>query len=257
MAVGLKSNRQPLRCNRRASGRPVRAGAKFQRTVRASPRRRRFVGDRTTAVGNGAGGQRRRRGRWPAAGDRHAAGNGRAIVAAENAGACSMKGTTIMKRATSIASAARWRARCSRSSAWPSPDGKVSRVAGQDAGGSERAQPAAGRRRDRLLPRGRPRPVRHRRLLGSAGGAGHRQHPGRRAGLRRQRPRGDRQRARPSDAALLGNGAEAAVRVNLPLSSGDFRLAPFAFGGVGWTYYSTGQQRREQLQHQGQRQRAS
>jgi hypothetical protein len=39
------------------------------------------------------------------------------------------------------------------------------------------------------------------------------------------------------DAALIGNGAEATVRGNLPLALGDFRLTPFAFGGVGWTYF--------------------
>lgn len=41
-----------------------------------------------------------------------------------------------------------------------------------------------------------------------------------------------------NNAALLGNGAEAALRVNLPLSAGALRVEPFAFGGVGWTYYS-------------------
>ncbi len=39
------------------------------------------------------------------------------------------------------------------------------------------------------------------------------------------------------DAALIANGAEAAVRANLPLSLGQLRLTPFAFGGVGWSYY--------------------
>jgi hypothetical protein len=39
-------------------------------------------------------------------------------------------------------------------------------------------------------------------------------------------------------AALLGNGAEAAVRVNLPLTTGGLRVEPFVFGGVGWTYYN-------------------
>jgi hypothetical protein len=37
---------------------------------------------------------------------------------------------------------------------------------------------------------------------------------------------------------LLGNGAEAALRANLPLQAGRLRLAPFAFAGLGWTYYS-------------------
>ena len=36
---------------------------------------------------------------------------------------------------------------------------------------------------------------------------------------------------------LLGNGAEAALRANLPLDLGAMRLTPFAFGGVGWTHY--------------------
>jgi hypothetical protein len=39
------------------------------------------------------------------------------------------------------------------------------------------------------------------------------------------------------DAALIANGAEAAVRANLPLAVGQLRLAPFVFGGVGWSYY--------------------
>jgi hypothetical protein len=38
-------------------------------------------------------------------------------------------------------------------------------------------------------------------------------------------------------AALLGNGAEAVARVNLPLEAASLRLEPFVFGGVGWTYY--------------------
>jgi hypothetical protein len=41
-----------------------------------------------------------------------------------------------------------------------------------------------------------------------------------------------------ADAGLLGNGAEAVFRVNLPLGTGSFRFEPFLFGGVGWTYYS-------------------
>jgi hypothetical protein len=40
------------------------------------------------------------------------------------------------------------------------------------------------------------------------------------------------------NAALLGNGAEAVARANLPLSSGALRVTPFVFGGVGWTYYN-------------------
>jgi hypothetical protein len=39
-------------------------------------------------------------------------------------------------------------------------------------------------------------------------------------------------------AALLGDGAEAAVRVNLPIEATQHLLVePFVFGGVGWTYY--------------------
>jgi len=36
---------------------------------------------------------------------------------------------------------------------------------------------------------------------------------------------------------LLGNGAEAAVRVNLPIEQQRLLVEPFLFGGVGWTYY--------------------
>jgi hypothetical protein len=39
------------------------------------------------------------------------------------------------------------------------------------------------------------------------------------------------------DAALLGNGAEAVIRGNLPVQAGNLRVEPFLFGGVGWTYY--------------------
>jgi hypothetical protein len=39
------------------------------------------------------------------------------------------------------------------------------------------------------------------------------------------------------DSALLGNGAEAVVRGNLPIQTGNLRLEPFVFGGAGWTYY--------------------
>ena len=37
--------------------------------------------------------------------------------------------------------------------------------------------------------------------------------------------------------ALLGNGAEAVARVNLPLTAGSVQITPFVFGGAGWTYY--------------------
>jgi hypothetical protein len=40
-----------------------------------------------------------------------------------------------------------------------------------------------------------------------------------------------------SKAALMGDGAEAALRANLPLQAGSLRVEPFLFGGVGWTYY--------------------
>jgi hypothetical protein len=40
------------------------------------------------------------------------------------------------------------------------------------------------------------------------------------------------------NAALIGNGAEAVARINLPLSAGALRVEPFLFGGVGWTYYN-------------------
>ncbi len=40
------------------------------------------------------------------------------------------------------------------------------------------------------------------------------------------------------NAALIGNGAEAVARGNLPLAVGALRVEPFVFGGVGWTYYS-------------------
>jgi hypothetical protein len=40
------------------------------------------------------------------------------------------------------------------------------------------------------------------------------------------------------NAALIGNGAEAVARANLPLAAGNLRVEPFLFGGVGWTYYS-------------------
>jgi hypothetical protein len=40
------------------------------------------------------------------------------------------------------------------------------------------------------------------------------------------------------NAALLGNGAEAVARANLPLWAGALRVEPFLFGGVGWTYFN-------------------
>jgi len=40
-----------------------------------------------------------------------------------------------------------------------------------------------------------------------------------------------------NNPALLGNGAEAVARANLPLRAGDVRLTPYLFGGAGWTYY--------------------
>ena len=35
----------------------------------------------------------------------------------------------------------------------------------------------------------------------------------------------------------MGNGAELAVRVNLPIEQERLLIEPFLFGGVGWTYY--------------------
>ena len=40
-----------------------------------------------------------------------------------------------------------------------------------------------------------------------------------------------------SDARLLGNGAEAVVRGNLPLKLSSTLLTPYVFGGAGWSYY--------------------
>ncbi len=40
-----------------------------------------------------------------------------------------------------------------------------------------------------------------------------------------------------NNAALVGNGAEAVARGNLPLSVGSTLVTPYLFGGVGWTYY--------------------
>jgi len=40
-----------------------------------------------------------------------------------------------------------------------------------------------------------------------------------------------------SNTNLLGNGAEATVRGNLPLQVGNLRVEPFVFGGAGWTHY--------------------
>ena len=37
---------------------------------------------------------------------------------------------------------------------------------------------------------------------------------------------------------LLSNGAEANVRANLPLNVGDLGIAPYVFGGIGWTHYN-------------------
>jgi hypothetical protein len=39
------------------------------------------------------------------------------------------------------------------------------------------------------------------------------------------------------NAALLGDGAELAVRVNLPIERERLLIEPFVFGGAGWTYY--------------------
>jgi hypothetical protein len=39
-------------------------------------------------------------------------------------------------------------------------------------------------------------------------------------------------------ADLLGNGAEAALRVNLPLASETNLIEPFLLGGIGWTHFN-------------------
>lgn len=39
------------------------------------------------------------------------------------------------------------------------------------------------------------------------------------------------------NAALMGDGAEALVRGNLPMHAGPTMITPYLFGGVGWTYY--------------------
>ena len=41
----------------------------------------------------------------------------------------------------------------------------------------------------------------------------------------------------PSDAYLLGNGAEAALRLNLPVEGAGWSLVPFVLAGVGWNHY--------------------
>lgn len=42
------------------------------------------------------------------------------------------------------------------------------------------------------------------------------------------------------DAFLMGNGFEATARANLPLEAGRLRVAPFVFGGVGWSWLQVG-----------------
>jgi len=39
------------------------------------------------------------------------------------------------------------------------------------------------------------------------------------------------------EAQLLGDGVEAAARINMPFQLERLRLTPFAFVGAGWTYY--------------------
>jgi len=41
-----------------------------------------------------------------------------------------------------------------------------------------------------------------------------------------------------SGAALLGNGAEAVLRLNAPVVNQGALFEPFVFGGIGWTHYS-------------------
>jgi len=40
-----------------------------------------------------------------------------------------------------------------------------------------------------------------------------------------------------NNAALIGNGAEAVVRGNLPLQLSSTLLTPYVFGGAGWSHY--------------------
>jgi hypothetical protein len=42
---------------------------------------------------------------------------------------------------------------------------------------------------------------------------------------------------RMGGAQLLGDGAEAVARFNVPLQLDRLRLTPFVFAGAGWTYY--------------------
>jgi hypothetical protein len=39
------------------------------------------------------------------------------------------------------------------------------------------------------------------------------------------------------NAKMMGNGAEALARGNLPMHAGPTLITPYLFGGVGWTYY--------------------
>jgi len=41
----------------------------------------------------------------------------------------------------------------------------------------------------------------------------------------------------PSGAYLLSNGAEAALRLNLPVHGVGWSLVPFVLAGVGWSHY--------------------
>jgi hypothetical protein len=40
------------------------------------------------------------------------------------------------------------------------------------------------------------------------------------------------------NAYLMGNGAEGALRLQMPFMSQDVMMAPFAFAGIGWMHYS-------------------
>lgn len=41
-----------------------------------------------------------------------------------------------------------------------------------------------------------------------------------------------------STALLVGHGAEAALRINIPVVNGETLVAPFFFGGIGWNHYN-------------------
>jgi hypothetical protein len=44
--------------------------------------------------------------------------------------------------------------------------------------------------------------------------------------------------AKTGNADLLSNGANAVLRLQYPIASGDVAVEPFVFGGIGWRYLS-------------------